>query len=239
MEEKSLKTSFWQRVAIVVIAALLLGSTVLTYMFVVMNNGQSTNTAKNDELVEDLIAQYDAKQAEIDEAAKPLSEKYFAEFKKYQSKVKAYNSATASSKILETEDLRTGTGRTLAEGDTDYSAYYIGWCADGSVFDSSFDTTGDDDDISTATALTAPIDASGGLIEGWNQGVVGMKLGGVRLVTMSGDLAYGDTREICGGYNSPLKFVIMAIEQNDKLKQLNDELSDIYLQLYTAMYGSY
>lgn len=84
----------------------------------------------------------------------------------------------------------------------------------------------------------SPLDPSGGLIEGWNQGVVGMKLGGVRQVTMSGDLAYGDTREICGGYNSPLKFIIMAVEPDENVTKLNSELNDIYLQLYMAMYAN-
>lgn len=237
MEEKSLKTSAWQRVVIIVIAILLLGSTVLTYMFIVMGNSSSSNNAANEEKVNELIAQYDAKQAEIDEAAKPLSEKYFPELKKYQSNIKAYNTNTANSKVLETEDLKVGTGKTLAEDDTDYVAYYVGWCADGSVFDSSFNNESDTD-ISTATGLNSPLDPSGGPIEGWNQGVVGMKLGGIRQITMSGDLAYGDTREICGGYNSPLKFIVMAIEPDENLTKLNEELNDIDLQLYMAMYGS-
>lgn len=237
MEEKSLKTSVWQRVIIIVIAILLLGSTVLTYMFIVMGSSSSnTSNAVNEDKVNELIAEYDAKQAEINAAAKPLSDKYFDEFKKYQSSVKAYNSATANSKVLETEDLKVGTGKTLAEGDTDYAAYYLGWCADGSIFDSSFNNEADTD-ISTATGLKAPIDP-GSLIEGWNQGVVGMKLGGVRQITMSGDLAYGDTREICGGYGSPLKFIVMALEPDETLTKLNSELNDIYLQLYMAMYAN-
>lgn len=237
MEEKSLKTSVWQRVIIIVIAILLLGSTVLTYMFIVMGSSNSnTSSSVDEDKVNELIAEYDAKQAEIDEAAKPLSDKYFDEFKKYQSNVKAYNSATANSKVLETEDLKVGTGKTLAEGDTDYTAYYLGWCADGSIFDSSFNNDADTD-ISTATGLKAPIDP-GSLIEGWNQGVVGMKLGGVRQITMSGDLAYGDTREICGGYGSPLKFIVMALEPDETLTKLNNELNDIYLQLYMAMYAN-
>lgn len=238
MEEKSLKTSVWQRIVIIIIAILLLGSTVLTYMFIVMGSSSSNKSnAANEEEVNAIIAKYDAKQDEIDAAAKPLSDKYFSDFKKYQSNIKAYNSVTANSKILETEDLKVGTGKTLAEGDTNYAAYYLGWCADGSVFDSSFNNE-KDTDVSTATGLVAPLDPSGGLIEGWNQGVVGMKLGGVRQITMSGDLAYGDTREICGGYGSPLKFIVMAIEPDETLTKLNSELNDIYLQLYMAMYAN-
>lgn len=230
MDAKSLKTSRWQRLGILLIAILLLGGTVFAYLFIFMS-GSSSNTG-NDELIADLTAQYDEKAAELEAAAKPLSEQYFDEFSSYLSNVKAYNAASAEAEILGVKDLKTGTGKTLEEGDTNYFAYYIGWCADGSIFDSSFNDTED------PTSLNVPIDASVGLIEGWNQGVVGMKLGGVRQLTISGDLAYGDTQEICGGYNSPLKFIILAIEKDEEIATLNSELDDIYLQLYYAYYGN-
>ena len=231
MDAKSLKTSRWQRIGIIFIAILLLGGTVFTYLFIFMGSSSST-ASDNEELIADLTAQYDAKAAEIEAAAEPLSDQYFDDFSAYLSEVKAYNSASANSEVLSAKDLKEGTGRTLEEDDTDYSAYYIGWCADGSIFDSSFDNSDD------PTALNAPIDPSVGLIEGWNQGVVGMKLGGVRQLTISGDLAYGDTQEICGGYNSPLKFIILAIEPDAQLAQLQSELEDIYNQLYMVYYGS-
>lgn len=231
MDAKSLKTSRWQRIGIILIAILLLGGTVFTYLFIFMGSSSST-ASDNEELIADLTAQYDAKAAEIEAAAEPLSDQYFDDFSTYLSKVKAYNSASANSEVLSAKDLKEGTGRTLEEDDTDYSAYYIGWCADGSIFDSSFDNSDD------PTALNAPIDPSVGLIEGWNQGVVGMKLGGVRQLTISGDLAYGDSQEICGGYNSPLKFIILAIEPDAQLAQLQSELEDIYNQLYMVYYGS-
>lgn len=227
MEEKELKTSVKQRVIIIVIAILLLLSTILTYMFVVMSS-QGGSTASSDASAEELMKQYDEKKAEVDAAAKPLSDKYLKEVSGYKSEVKAYNEATANSKPLDTKDLKVGTGKELKENDTDYMAYYIGWCADGTIFDSSFDNADD------PKALQAPLDPSGGLIEGWNQGVVGMKLGGVRQITMSGDLAYGDTQEICGGHNKPLRFIVMPLEQDADLKKLNDELKDLYIQLFMA-----
>lgn len=237
MQAKELKTNWWQRVIIIVVAILLLGSTVLTYMFIVM----SGNSAKQsqEERVAELRDQYTAKAEELDAAAKPLSDKYFSVMEGYKkSQVKSYNSATANDEKLATIDLKTGTGKTLTEGDTDYSAYYIGWCADGSIFDSSFDYAEDDTDKATPIGLNAPLIASSSLIEGWNQGVIGMKLGGVRQITIPGELAYGDTQEICGGYNSPLKFVIMALETDADLKAKNDELNEIYLKLYTALLGN-
>ena len=229
MDEKSLKTSRWQRLGILIIAILLLGGTVFAYLFIFM--GSSSSDTSNDELIADLTEQYDAKAAELEAAAAPLSDQYFDDFSGYLSEVKAYNAASAEAEVLGVKDLKTGTGKTLEEGDTDYFAYYIGWCADGSIFDSSFD------DTENPTALNVPLDASVGLIEGWNQGVIGMKLGGVRQLTISGDLAYGDTQEICGGYNSPLKFIILAIEKDEDIAALNSELDDLYLQLYYAYYG--
>lgn len=239
MEEKSLKTSPWQRVIIIVVALLLLGSTILAYMFIVMNNGSSSQSSE--EKISELSAEYDAKTAELNEAAQPFSDKYFSEMEGYKkSRVKSYNSATANSEKLKIEDLKEGTGRQLEEGDTDYSAYYIGWCADGSIFDSSFSYASDDTEKETPTGLNAPLIATSSLIEGWNQGVVGMKLGGVRQLTIPSELAYGETTEgnhICGASNSPLKFVVMTLETDDNLKQLNDELTNIRYQLYTALAG--
>ncbi len=230
MEEKTLKTSWKQRVAIIIVAVLLLGSVVLTYMLVVLNGNSSSDTSSEAQIAE-LTEEYQQKSEEIEAAAKPLSDKYFDDFVKYKSEVKSYNSANANAAGLETKDLKEGAGRTLTEGDTDYAAYYIGWCADGSIFDSSFN---DNEDPSS---LKAPLDAGIGLIEGWNQGVIGMKLGGVRQISMSGALAYGDTQEICGGTNSPLKFVIFAMEPDAKIKELNEELDDIYMRLYYAYAG--
>jgi len=236
MDEKMLKTSLGQRIVIVIIALLLLGSTVLAYMFIVIS-GNQPSTAQKDTVAE-LEAQYTAKAEELEELAKPFSDKYFSTMEGYKkSQVKSYNAATVNNEKLKTTDLKTGDGKTLTEGDTDYSAYYIGWCADGTIFDSSFTYADDDTDKETPTGLSAPLVASTGLIEGWTQGVVGMKIGGVRQIAMAGELAYGDTQEICGGTNSPLKFVVMALETDEAIKKANDELSEIYLQLYSAMLG--
>ena len=56
-----------------------------------------------------------------------------------------------------------------------------------------------------------------------------MKLGGVRQVDIPGALAYGDKREICGGKNSPLKFIILPIEVSEEYKKLSTEYNKIYL----------
>lgn len=224
MDEKLLKTSLKQRIVISVIAILLLGSTVATYVAIVASNGSSKDGSS------ELETRYSEKAAEMNAYAATLSEKYFDDFSKYKSEVKSYNAETANSTGVKKRDLKTGTGHELASGDTDYFAYYIGWCPDESVFDSSLD------DFSNPTSLKNPLYAGQGLIEGWNQGVIGMKVGGVRELTIPGELAYGDSQEICGTTNSPLKFIVMIIE-DAKLKELNTELNDIYSELINSYYA--
>lgn len=236
MDEKQLKTSLWQRVVIVVVALLLLGSTVLTYMFIVMN-GSGSQKSQEDRITE-LSNQITAKANEIEEAAKPLGEQYFDELASYQKQVKSYNIATANSEKLKIEDLKEGTGKQLTEGDHEYSAYYIGWCGDGSIFDSSFSYADDDTDKTTPTGLQSPLINPSSLIEGWQQGVIGMKLGGVRQLSIPGELAYGDTRsDICGQANAPLKFVVMALPTDETLGKLNDEWNDLFSEYYAAIMG--
>lgn len=231
MDEKALKTSLWQRIAILSAAVILVGGTILTYVMVVLNSNNSSSSSANEALVNQLSSEYDAKNQEIAERAETLSGKYFKDFMGYKDQAKAYNSANANAAGLETKDLKAGTGKELGEGDTDYMAYYIGWCADGSIFSSSFD------DGDEPTSLGTPMIGNSSMIEGWLQGIVGMKLGGVRQITMSGDLAYGDTQEICGGYGSPLKFIVWVLEPDTELVQLDQELTDISYQLYYALYG--
>ena len=241
MDEKQLKTSPWQRVIICVVALLLLGSTVLTYLFIVM----SSNNAKqsNDERIAQLEDEYDAKLASLNEVNDGFADGYFKDLQSYQkSQVKTYNAATANSEKLKINDLKVGNGREVKEGDTDYATYYLGWCPDGSIFDSSYNYAEDDTDKENPTGLKAPLAASSSMIEGWNQGVIGMKLGGVRTLAIPGELAYGDTKgdSLCGMTNAPLKFIVMALsnEDNEKFMAANEELNDAYIKLYTAMIGN-
>lgn len=202
------KSDLKQRIIIIIIAVLLLASTIMAYIFIVI--GSSNSSTSNAELV--------AKQETLTAAVAELSDQYFDQFAPYRSEVKSFNATSANSAGLKTRDLKVGTGATLAENDSNYYAYYIGFCPNESVFDTSFlvSSRQSDDTIALATlkestSLGAPIPGSG-LIDGWTQGVVGMKIGGVREISIPGPLAYGESREICGATNSPLKFIVMAIE---------------------------
>lgn len=85
--------------------------------------------------------------------------------------------------------------------------HYIGWVFDGSKDDhkgAKFDSSRDRG-LPFAFTLGKP-----GVIEGWAKGVLGMKAGGVRVLTIPAAMAYGD-EEAAGGRipaNSALVFEI-------------------------------
>ena len=82
--------------------------------------------------------------------------------------------------MLKSEDLLVGSGDEAKTGKT-VSVHYTGTLTDGSKFDSSMDRG-------------KPFEfqlGAGRVIKGWDQGVVGMKVGGKRKLTIPSDLAYG------------------------------------------------
>ncbi|GAB3555051.1 FKBP-type peptidyl-prolyl cis-trans isomerase [Arthrobacter tumbae] len=81
------------------------------------------------------------------------------------------------------KDLIEGTGREAQVGDT-VSAHYVGVAfSTGEEFDSSWNRG-------------APLDfriGVGQVIQGWDQGIAGMKVGGRRRLEIPPHLAYGDS----------------------------------------------
>lgn len=226
MEESELKTSAKQRVAIIVIALLMLVSVIAGYVAIVVG-GSSKTEQISQEKIQQYEYEYDEKLAEF----KKVTADDFAKFAAQVGRITSYDENAANDGGVVSHDLVTGDGRVLEEGDTNYLTYYAGWCADGKVFDSSLDST------ENPTAFTRALDASRGLIVGWNEGVVGMKLGGVREITIPGEKAYGTSREICGGYNKPLKFLVMAVENADPLRTAASELDIATSKVQYAMMG--
>lgn len=77
-------------------------------------------------------------------------------------------------------DVIEGSGEAAQAGQR-VKAHYTGWLPDGTMFDSSMDG---DDPIEFALG-------AGELIKGWDEGVVGMKVGGRRRLVIPPGLAYG------------------------------------------------
>jgi FKBP-type peptidyl-prolyl cis-trans isomerase len=81
---------------------------------------------------------------------------------------------------LRIEDIKVGTG-AVAEAGKRVAVHYTGWLTNGTKFDSS-----KDQGKPFAFQLGA-----GQVIKGWDQGVAGMKVGGVRKLTIPPSLGYG------------------------------------------------
>ncbi|HSC05182.1 MAG TPA: FKBP-type peptidyl-prolyl cis-trans isomerase [Solirubrobacteraceae bacterium] len=100
---------------------------------------------------------------------------------------------------LVTKDLVPGTGQTVKAGQT-VTVNYVGVLyKNGKEFDSSW---------KTGQPATFPLTA-GGVIQGWVQGIPGMKVGGRRELIIPASLAYGKAgRPPTIPANSPLVFVV-------------------------------
>jgi FKBP-type peptidyl-prolyl cis-trans isomerase FkpA len=80
-------------------------------------------------------------------------------------------------------DLKVGTGATAAVGNR-ITVAYTGWLYNTA----NPDGKGTQFDTSTSTLFTL---AAGNLIQGWVQGIPGMKIGGQRRLIIPPELAYG------------------------------------------------
>lgn len=234
MDQKQLKTSWQQRIIIGIIAFLLLFSTVAVYALIVLSNEKSKS--KNEQVSKELTKveeELTAKRNELETMVKGFSDTYYGKFSNYRSRVRSYNATSVNNSGLTTEDLEIGSGAEITS-ETSYYSYYIGWCADESVFDSSFDSW------ENPTALIDPLSYTSGeseFVQGWEDGVLGMKIGGVREIAIPGELAYGETKEICGGKNSPLKFIIMAVDPGEEYTKKVDEYNELMNQYYVLYYS--
>ena len=121
-------------------------------------------------------------------------------------KLKIHNrkmSCRSAMKELQIEDIVVGTGNSPKQGQT-VVVHYTGWLTDGKKFDSSVDR-GEPFEFEIGV---------GQVIEGWDDGVASMKVGGKRKLTIPPDLAYGDS-EVGDGLipaNSTLVFEIELLE---------------------------
>ncbi|MDP6981269.1 MAG: FKBP-type peptidyl-prolyl cis-trans isomerase [Myxococcota bacterium] len=110
---------------------------------------------------------------------------------------------------LLTEDLKVGEGDPVEIGDL-VRVHYTGWLYDpskqdnrGAYFDSSRQRG--------LPLFFQPNPGSDGVIEGWHRGVLGMRLGGLRQITIPPDLAYGD-QAAAGGIIVPNSTLVFELE---------------------------
>lgn len=97
--------------------------------------------------------------------------------------------------------LREGTGATATRGQK-VKTHYTGWLTDGTKFDSSYDR-GEPLDFPVGVGL---------VIKGWDEGVVGMKIGEVRQLVIPANLAYGSRGNGPIPANSTLVFQVELVD---------------------------
>jgi len=100
---------------------------------------------------------------------------------------------------VKVEDLVVGTGAEAIKGKM-VSVHYTGWLTDGTKFDSSKDRD---------QPFQFPL-GRGQVIQGWDQGVQGMKVGGKRKLTIPPELGYG--AEGAGGVIPPNATLVFEVE---------------------------
>ena len=103
---------------------------------------------------------------------------------------------------LQYEEVRPGTGATARAGQ-DVAVHYTGWLLDGSKFDSSHDR---------GQPFTFGL-GRGQVIAGWDEGVEGMQVGGMRKLTIPPQLGYGEFG--AGGVIPPNATLVFEVELID------------------------
>ena len=103
---------------------------------------------------------------------------------------------------LKITELQVGEGAEAASGQT-VSVHYRGTLENGKQFDASYDR---------GTPFNFPLGA-GRVIKGWDEGVVGMKVGGKRKLVIPPDLAYGSRG--AGGVIPPNATLVFEVELLD------------------------
>ena len=83
---------------------------------------------------------------------------------------------------LETTDIEVGTGEVVKSGDCLIAKYYGTLATTGAMFDENF---------TTDQGLTFQV-GTGSVIQGWDQGIVEVNVGGKRRLVIPADLAYGE-----------------------------------------------
>jgi peptidylprolyl isomerase len=108
---------------------------------------------------------------------------------------------TTTDSGLQYYDITEGDGAEVKAGDT-VTVHYTGWLEDGTQFDSSVDR---------GEPFTFTL-GQGGVIPGWEEGLIGMKVGGKRQLRIPAALAYGESGSGPIPANATLIFDIEVLE---------------------------
>ena len=99
---------------------------------------------------------------------------------------------------LKYKDKKIGKGAEVTSN-TRVTVHYKGWLDNGKVFDTSKKPGREPFQFTVG---------NGDVIKGWDEGVAGMKVGGVRELTIPPSLGYGDEEQVGIPPNSTLHFTV-------------------------------
>ncbi len=104
---------------------------------------------------------------------------------------------------LQIQNEKVGTGAVAAAGAT-VDVHYTGWLSDAGKKGTEFDSS-----LKRGRPFTFPLGA-GQVIQGWDKGVAGMKVGGKRTLVIAPELGYGARG--AGGVIPPNAELIFDVE---------------------------
>lgn len=177
-----------QRAFALTIALIFLITTVATSVLVVMaivNESKQSNTQTETTATGQIAQQEDSCTigSETDQEVLPVPEIY-----------KPAGDVTA----LEKTDLQPGSGEEIKAGDCVIAKYYGTLASNGEKFDENF---------TEPVGLIFSV-GTGTVISGWDEGILGMKVGGTRRLVIPSDMAYGANGSGTIPANADLVFVV-------------------------------
>lgn len=199
-----------QQVGILIITAVMVIGTLGSFAVMILaNKNEQQDAAKLQKVSDEYEKTTNEYNSKVEAQAKELSKKYYSTLSQFKDYPKKYNRDTITK--LATQDLIVGKGKAINK-DSSFSAYYILWGPDGTTLESSIDGK----TLNSPLAVNKLSEAS--LIEGWKEGFIGMNIGGVRLLEIPSDKAYGEPGNGDSiGPNTPLKFIVMAIDKVEEI----------------------
>jgi len=156
-----------------------------------------------------LVMGLSIKNQEIDQAQEQKEYEQYLEQEKLVAQLNADNSEAlvgyesrtfdpASVTKLNVEILTEGTGEIIKATDSINSSYF-GWASDGKIFDSSKKKNADDEPVTFSLSE---------VIEGWTEGLTGLKVGSIVRLTIPAAEAYGSQGSGIITADSPLEFIV-------------------------------
>lgn len=190
------------RIIVVFLVGVMLFSAFATGLLLVVNSGNNNNEDSIEEIAQQLEAEANS-QTEESAADSDVCAASEEALKVSGNPVGPWPYETKKTDKLIKEDLRKGDGAEAKLNDC-ITVHYRLATVDGTPV-SGNDTFKEGQPIAFDLVV-------GGLIEGWTEGIPGMKVGGVRRLVVPADMAYGDSERPGIPAGSTLVFEVELVE---------------------------